>query len=128
VISRIWGIEVSATVFQGVRGVRVSVQPCAFVLENDSKSILHELWVYPQQQPRLQELLAAKRSGQDVSEEDYLQGIAGKVEVLPAGKSGGFDARLSPGTYEIACFEVATMNEQQMVHCDMGVHTTIMVH
>src|SRR5262249_51614944 len=61
-----------------------------FVLKNDSKSMLHELWLYPQQQPQLQALLAGKRSGQEVSEDDYLQGIAGKVEDLPAGKSGSF--------------------------------------
>jgi hypothetical protein len=63
-----------------------------FVLTNDSKSMLHELWVYPQQQQQLPALLTAKRSGQDASEEQYLQGIAGKVEDLPAGKTGSFDA------------------------------------
>jgi uncharacterized cupredoxin-like copper-binding protein len=87
-----------------------------FVLKNDSKSILHELWVYPQQQPQLQAMLAQKRTGQETSETDYLQGMAGKVEDLPPGKSGSFDAQLSPGTYELACFQVADMNGQKIVH------------
>jgi uncharacterized cupredoxin-like copper-binding protein len=99
-----------------------------FVLKNDSKSMLHELWLYPQQQPQLQALLAGKRSGQEVSEDDYLQGIAGKVEDLPAGKTGSFDAQVSPGTYEIGCFQVATINGQTMVHYDMGMHATFTVH
>jgi hypothetical protein len=73
-------------------------------------------------------LLAAKRSGQDVSEDDYLQGIAGKIEDLPAGKTGSFEAQLSPGTYELACFQVATSNGQMMVHYDMGMHATFTVH
>jgi uncharacterized cupredoxin-like copper-binding protein len=98
-----------------------------FVLRNDSKRIVHELWVYPKDQPQLQAMLAAKRSGQDVSETDFLQGVVGNVDNLPAGKTGTFDAQLSPGTYEIACFQVAAMNGQTMVHYDMGMHATFTV-
>lgn len=98
-----------------------------FVLKNDSMSILHELWVYPQQQPQLQVMLAQKRTGQETNETDYLQGTAGKVEDLRPGKTGSFDAQLSPGTYELACFQVADMNGQKMVHYDMGMHATFTV-
>ena len=120
---------IHATDFTFDTGVPQTLAPgkVHFVLKNDGKRMLHELWVYPQQQAKLQDLLAAKRSGQDVSEDDYLQGVAGKVEDLPAGKTGSFDAQLRPGTYEIACFEVATMNGQKMVHYDMGMHATFTV-
>lgn len=122
-------VTIHANDFSFTRGVpqTLAAGKVHFVLVNDSKSMLHELWVYPQQQPQLQAMLAAKRGGQDISEDDYLQGVAGKVEDLPAGKTGAFDAQLAPGTYEIACFEVATINGQQMVHYDMGMHASFTV-
>jgi uncharacterized cupredoxin-like copper-binding protein len=122
-------VTIHATDFTFNKGVpqTFTAGPVHFTLVNDSKSILHELWVYPQQQPQLQAMLAQKRTGQDTSEADFLQGIAGKVEDLAAGKSGSFAAQLSPGTYEIACFQVADMNGQQMVHYDMGMHATFTV-
>jgi uncharacterized cupredoxin-like copper-binding protein len=122
-------ITIHATDFSFTKGVPQTL-PAGTVhvtLVNDSKSMLHELWVYPQQQPQLQAMLGQKRTGQDTSESDFLQGIAGKVEDLPAGKTGRFDAQLSPGTYEIACFQVASVGGQQMVHYDMGMHATFTV-
>jgi uncharacterized cupredoxin-like copper-binding protein len=120
---------IHATDFTFDKGVpqTLPVGKVHIVLKNDSKSMPHELWLYPQAQPQLQAMLAAKRSGQDVNEEDYLQGVAGKIEDLPAGKTSSFNAQLTPGTYEIACFEVATMNGQKMVHYDMGMHASITV-
>jgi uncharacterized cupredoxin-like copper-binding protein len=122
-------VTIHASDFAFTQGVPQTLPAGAVhvVLKNDSKSMLHELWLYPAQQPRLPDLLAQKRSGQDADEADYLQGIAGKVEDLPAGKRGAFDAQLSPGTYEIACFETATINGQKMVHYDMGMHATFTV-
>src|SRR5438128_303347 len=38
-----------------------------FVLSNKSTANPPELWVYPQNQPRLQEMVRVKESGQDVA-------------------------------------------------------------
>src|SRR5713226_7284774 len=46
-----------------------------FAFTNQSTSFPHELWVYPQSQPRVQEMVRLKESGQDVEEKDYLQGV-----------------------------------------------------
>jgi uncharacterized cupredoxin-like copper-binding protein len=101
---------------------RVHVQ-----LLNQSKDYEHEVWVYPQQQPKLQELLTQKRAGKDVEELDYLQGVAGHVENVPAGETAAFDANLTPGTYELACFITSDIGGKKMVHYDMGMHALVTV-
>jgi uncharacterized cupredoxin-like copper-binding protein len=102
-----------------------------FVLENQSKTYQHELWVYPQNQPKLQSMIAAKdaskQNGGDVSEEDYLQNVAGKVEDLDPGKTASFDATLQPGTYEMACFVTTSIGGKNMVHYEMGMHGLLTV-
>ncbi len=101
---------------------RVHVQ-----LVNQSKDYEHEVWLYPQQQPKLQDLLAQKRAGKDVEESDYLQGLAGHVEDVPPGNTAAFDVNLTPGTYELACFITSAIGGKQMVHYDMGMHTLLTV-
>ncbi len=101
---------------------RVHVQ-----LVNQSKDYQHEVWVYPQQQPKLQDLLAQKRAGKDVEESEYLQGLAGHVEDVPPGNTAAFDVSLTAGTYELACFITSTIGGKQMVHYDMGMHTLLTV-
>lgn len=102
-----------------------------FTLKNNSKTYKHELWVYPQNQPKLQAMLAAKDAstsdGSDVDEGDYLQGVAGKVEDLDPGKTQSFDATLQPGTYEFACFIVTNIGGKNMVHYELGMHGQITV-
>ncbi len=98
-----------------------------FVLVNDSKDYEHELWVYPQGQPKLQQMLAVKDAGKDVDEMDYLTGVAGKVEDVPPGKTASFDATLQPGTYELSCFITSTIGGKAMVHYEMGMHATLTV-
>jgi len=102
-----------------------------FTLKNNSKTYNHELWVYPQNQPKLKDMLAAKdastNGGSDVDEADYLQGVAGKVEDLEPGKTASFDATLAAGAYEMACFVVTTMVGKPMVHYEMGMHAILTV-
>jgi uncharacterized cupredoxin-like copper-binding protein len=93
-----------------------------FTLNNQSKTYQHELWVYPSNQPKIQDLLTAKDSGQDVNEEDYLQNVAGKVEDLDPGKSASFDANLPAGTYEYACFITTNIGGKNQVHYELGMH------
>jgi uncharacterized cupredoxin-like copper-binding protein len=103
-----------------------------FVLQNQSKTYKHELWVYPQNQPKLQALIATKdastQNGDDVSEGDYLQGVAGKAEDVDPGKTASFDATLQPGTYEMACFVTTSIGGKNMVHYEMGMHGLLTVH
>jgi uncharacterized cupredoxin-like copper-binding protein len=93
-----------------------------FTLNNQSKTYQHELWIYPSNQPKIQDLLTAKDSGQDVNEQDYLQNVAGKVEDLDPGKSASFDANLAPGTYEYACFITTNIGGKNQVHYELGMH------
>jgi uncharacterized cupredoxin-like copper-binding protein len=97
------------------------------VFINESKDYKHELWIYPNAQPKLDQMLAAKQAGQDVAEEDYLQGLAGHVEDVPPGQTASFDAALQPGTYELGCFITDTIAGKQMVHYQMGMHTLLTV-
>ncbi len=94
---------------------------------NDSKGYKHELWVYPASQPKLQDMLARKQAGDDVSEEDYLQGLAGHVEDVPPGQTASFDAMLAPGSYELSCFVTNSVTGQTTVHYQMGMHTQLTV-
>jgi uncharacterized cupredoxin-like copper-binding protein len=103
-----------------------------FVLQNQSKTYKHELWVYPQDQPKLQQMLTAKdtstQNGDDVDEKDYLQNLAGSVEDLDPGKTASFDTTLQPGTYEMACFVTTNIAGKSMVHYEMGMHALLTVH
>ncbi len=103
-----------------------------FALQNQSKTYKHELWVYPQDQPKLQALVAAKdassQNGDDVNEGDYLQNVAGKAEDVDPGKTAGFDATLQPGTYEMACFVTTSIGGKNMVHYEMGMHGLLTAH
>ena len=101
---------------------RVHVQ-----LINRSKDYQHEVWVYPQTQPKLEQMLGLKRSGQETEELDYVQGVAGHVEDVPAGQTAAFDATLTPGTYELACFITSDIGGKKMVHYDMGMHLVVVV-
>jgi uncharacterized cupredoxin-like copper-binding protein len=107
--------------------VKAAAGKVHFVLNNQSKTYQHELWVYPQNQPKLQDMLAAKDAGKDVNEEDYLQGIAGKIEDLDPGKTANFDATLQTGIYEMACFVVTNIGGKNMVHYEMGMHGLLTV-
>ena len=101
---------------------RVHVQ-----LINRSKDYQHEVWVYPQTQPKLEQMLGLKRSGQETEELDYVQGLVGHVEDVPAGQTAAFDATLTPGTYELACFITSDIGGKKMVHYDMGMHLVVVV-
>lgn len=98
-----------------------------FTLNNQSKTYQHELWVYPSNQPKIQDLLKAKDAGQDVKEEDYLQNVAGKVEDIDPGKSASFDAKLATGSYEYACFVTTNVGGKNQVHYELGMHGTFTV-
>jgi uncharacterized cupredoxin-like copper-binding protein len=121
-------ITLHATDF-GFRGVPASVTAghVHVVLINDSKDYTHEVWLYPQQQAQMADMLAQKRTGADVDEAEYIQGLAGHVEDVAPGKTAGFDATLQPGTYEIACFITSDIAGQKMVHDDMGMHALLTV-
>jgi len=98
-----------------------------FVFFNASQTYVHEVWVYPQDQPQLAQMLALKRAGTDADENDYLQGIAGDVEDVAPGQVATFDALLAPGTYELGCFKNTDITGQTMNHYDMGMHTLFTV-
>jgi len=112
--------------FQGVPQT-VAAGRVRFVLVNDSKDYKHELWVYPQNQPQLPTLLAAKAAGQDVDEATMLQNLAGHMEDVAPGKRAAFDATLAPGTYEMACFITSTIGSQTMVHYALHMHALFTV-
>jgi uncharacterized cupredoxin-like copper-binding protein len=105
----------------------VRAGPVHFVMINDSKDYKHELWVFPQNQPRLQEMIKAKESGQKVSEADYVQGITGKSGEVQPGQTATFDAVLQPGVYDLACFVTSDIGGVQMNHYSMGMHTSLTV-
>src|SRR5581483_7151833 len=97
------------------------------VFTNQSTTNQHELWVYPQNQPRLQEMVQAKEAGQDVEEKDYLQNVAGDVEDVPTGQTQSFDATLQPGTYEFGCFVTSTVDGRPRNHYALGMHFQLQV-
>jgi len=99
-----------------------------FVLQNDSKTYQHELWVYPQNQPRLGDYLRAEDDGRTVNAQDYLQSVAGHVGPVDPGKSASFDAQLQPGTYEMSCLVASTIAGKTMVHYEMGMHGLLTVN
>jgi plastocyanin len=84
----------------------------------------HELWLYPAQD--VSKLVNLKRAGQDVTEEQYLKGLAGQTGEVQPGKSATFDAKLAPGFYELACYMVSGDASGTMVpHYDKGQTVTI---
>jgi uncharacterized cupredoxin-like copper-binding protein len=84
----------------------------------------HELWLYPLQD--LSSMLTQKRLGQDVTETDYIKGIAGQVNETEPGKTASMKATLAPGFYELACFMLAQNPDgSTAVHFDKGQSTTI---
>lgn len=97
------------------------------VLINDSKDYQHEVFIYPQNQPKLQAMVSLKESGTDVAEKDYLQGIAGDVEDVPPGQRATFDVTLQPGAYELSCFGTSTIAGKSMNHYSMGMHAVLTV-
>ncbi len=120
------GLTIHATdfVFQ-TNGDTTSTGPVHVQFFNDSKDYDHEVFIFPADQSKLDEFLAAKRAGKEVSEADYLTGIAGHVEDVPAGQSIAFDATLPAGTYVLACFVSSSIGGQDMVHYDLGMHSGI---
>jgi len=98
-----------------------------FTLNNSSTTYQHELWIYPSNQPKIQDLIAAKDAGKDVSEQEYLHDVAGKIEDLAPGKSAGFDADLTSATYEYACFITSNISGKNQVHYELGMHGTFSV-
>jgi uncharacterized cupredoxin-like copper-binding protein len=98
-----------------------------FVFINDSQNFNHEVWVYPQDQPNLRALLTQKRAGNDVDENDYLQGVVGEVVDVAPGDTASFDGVLTPGIYEMACFINETIGGQTMNHYDSGMHALLTV-
>ena len=94
---------------------------------NDSKDYVHELWVFPTDQPKLAELLAEKNSGKTVDEADFLTGLAGHVEDIDPGHSIAFDVTLQPGTYTLACFIKSAIGGKDIIHYDLGMKATLPV-
>lgn len=98
-----------------------------FVLENQSKTYQHELWIYPQTQPRLSAFLQAEDAGQNVNAADYLQGVAGHIGPIDPGKTASLDVQLQPGTYEMSCLVASSIAGKTMVHYEMGMHGLLTV-
>ena len=94
---------------------------------NDSKDYVHELWVFPTDQPQLKELLAEKNAGKTIDEADFLTGLAGHVEDIDPGRSIAFDVTLQPGTYTLACFIKSAIGGKDIIHYDLGMKATLPV-
>ncbi len=105
----------------------VPAGPVHFTLTNQSKTYQHELVVYPQDQPKLQAMIAALDAGQTVNLSDVLQGIALTIPPQDPGKTASGDATLQPGTYDMACFVVTSIGGKNMVHYEMGMHDPLTV-
>jgi hypothetical protein len=101
-----------------------------FELVNLSPDHRHEVWIYPIDQrddPRFQEMLALKRSGQRASETDYIQGIVARSGELAAGEATTFVATLPPGVYEVACLAREGDGDVRIVHYDEGMYAVLAV-
>lgn len=86
----------------------------------------HELWLYPVQD--VSKMVNLKRAGQDVTETDFLKRLAGQSGEVQPGKSATFDATLTPGFYELACYMVSgDANGVMFPHYDKGQTVTIAV-
>ena len=93
----------------------VPAGPVHFVFINDSPFFPHEVMIYPQDQPKLHDLLTALAAGEDVNHDDYLQGVVGSAENVQPGQTARFDATLKPDTYELGCFITSTIGPGQMM-------------
>ena len=92
---------------------------------NDSKDFTHEVKIFKaDQQAKLDEFLAQRRAGHDVSETDFLT-VAGGVEDVPAGQSIAVDVDLPAGEYIMACFVQSPIAGTDTVHYDLGMHSTL---
>jgi uncharacterized cupredoxin-like copper-binding protein len=92
---------------------------------NDSSTFPHEVFIYPKDQPKLADLLARMRAGEDVDETEVLSNVAGHVEDVDPGKSIAFDLNLPAGEYEFACFIKSDIAGQRTVHYDLGMHVIV---
>jgi len=94
----------------------VSSGPVHVEFFNDSKDFTHEVKIFKaDQQAKLDEFLAARRAGHDVSEADFLT-VAGGVEDVPPGQSIAVDVNLPAGEYIMACFVQSPIAGTDTVH------------
>jgi len=103
----------------------VTPGPVHIAFFNDSTDFPHEVFVYPKDQPKLADLLARMRAGEDVDETTVLSNVAGHVEDVDPGKSVAFDVNLPAGEYEFACFIKSDIAGQRTVHYDLGMHAIV---
>ena len=89
---------------------------------NDSKDYVHELFVFPTDQPEL----AGRNAGEEI-DEGALIGVAGAVEDIDPGHSIAFDVVLQPGTYTLACFIKSAIGGKDIIHYDLGMKATLLV-
>ena len=119
------GLTIHATDFVFQTGDTVSPGAVHVQFFNDSKDYEHEVFIFPADQPKLDEFLAAKRAGKEVDEADYLSGIVGHVEDVPAGQSIAFDATIPAGKYVLACFVGSSIGGQDLIHYDLGMKSDL---
>jgi uncharacterized cupredoxin-like copper-binding protein len=103
----------------------VTPGPVHIAFFNDSATFPHEVFIYPKDQPKLADLLARMRAGEDVDETAVLSNVAGHVEDVDPGKSIAFDLNLPAGDYEFACFIKSDIAGQRTVHYDLGMHSIV---
>lgn len=122
------GLIVHATDFSlAVSDPSVKPGPVHFQFLNDSKDFVHEVIVFPSNQPKLDEFLAEKSAGKEVSEGEFLDGVVGGVEDVEPGHSLAFDLVLPEGTYTLACFVSSPIAGKDTIHYELGMHTTLPV-
>ena len=104
-----------------------------FVVANKGK-FEHELMVYPKQDlsPLLKEVVEAKKAGKSMHVDDDIKGlvksVAGEEELeLEPNKDGRFTVKLTPGTYELACFIVESTPRETFTHYEKGMRSLLTV-
>jgi hypothetical protein len=119
-------LQVHATDFAfSVDHPSVTPGPVRIAFFNDSATFIHEVFVYPKDQPKLADLLAKMRAGEDVDESTVLNNVAGRLEDVDPGVSVAFDLNLPAGEYEFACFVKSDIAGQRTVHYDLGMHIIV---
>lgn len=103
----------------------VTPGPVHVAFFNDSKDFVHEVFIYPKDQPKLADVLAKMRAGEDVDETTALDNVAGSLEDIDPGVSVAFDLNLPAGEYEFACFVKSDIAGQRTVHYDLGMHSIV---
>ncbi len=122
------GLIIHATDFSfAVSDPSVTPGPVHIQFLNDSTTYVHEVFVFPSNQPKLDEFLAEKAAGKEVSEPEFLQGLAGGVEDIDPGHSIAFDVVLPAGSYTLACFVGSTVGGSDVIHYNLGMHATLPV-